>query len=256
MADGRLMRIARRVAALHTYLGEDFLGGPKRFRVADVINLQKGSTAFYVAALMLVYRNSSPAAWTMLGLYGSYGACWLIKDACFPDPSWRRRVTAGGAGVTALLLGLYWVIPFLLISPVLGAKRRAPAPALLAACTALHTLGIAIMLSADAQKFFTLRQRRGLITDGLFARVRHPNYLGEMMVYASYALLVRHPLPWVLLGWIWTQIFGTNMMMVEASLARYPEWNAYRARTGMLLPRLLPKVGTTSEPAPALEARS
>jgi protein-S-isoprenylcysteine O-methyltransferase Ste14 len=244
MADGRLMRIARRVAALNRYLGEDFLGGPKRFRVADVINLQKGSTAFYVAGLMLVYRNSSPAAWTMLGLYGSYGACWLVKDACFPDPSWRKRV------------GLYWVIPYVLISPALGSKRRAAAPGLLAACTALHTLGIAIMLAADAQKFFTLRQRRGLITDGLFARIRHPNYLGEMMVYAAYALLVRHPLPWLILAWIWTQIFGTNMLMVEASLSRYPEWDAYRASTGMLLPRLLPPARNTSAPAAALEARS
>jgi hypothetical protein len=114
-------------------------------------------------------------------------------------------------------------------------------------------LGVAIMLSADAQKYFTLRQRRGLITDGLFARMRHPNYLGEMMVYAAYALLVRHPLPWAILGWIWLQIFGTNMVMVEASLARYPEWNAYRARTGMLLPRLWPPQ-TAATSAPALEA--
>ncbi len=246
MADGRLMRIARRVAALNAYLSENFLGGPKRFRVADVINLQKGSTAFYVAILMLVYRNSSPAAWTMLGLYGSYGACWLVKDACFPDPSWRKRVTAGGAVVTATILGLYWVIPFLLIAPISGSKRREPAPALLAACTALHTLGVGIMLAADAQKFFTT---------GLFALIRHPNYLGEMMVYASYALLVRHQLPWLILGWIWLQIFGTNMLMVEASLSRYPEWNAYRARTGMLLPRLLPPAREMSEPAPAVEGR-
>jgi hypothetical protein len=60
----------------------------------------------------------------------------------------------------------------------------------------------------------------------------------------------------VILGWIWTQIFGTNMLTVEASLSPYPEWNAYRARTGMLLPRLMPQVRNTSEAAAALEARS
>jgi steroid 5-alpha reductase family enzyme len=37
------------------------------------------------------------------------------------------------------------------------------------------------MIAADAQKYFTLRVQRGLITSGMFRYIRHPNYLGEMM---------------------------------------------------------------------------
>ena len=51
------------------------------------------------------------------------------------------------------------------------------------------------MIAADAQKYFTLRVKRGLITDGVHRYVRHPNYLGEMMIYGSFALMVWHWLP-------------------------------------------------------------
>jgi protein-S-isoprenylcysteine O-methyltransferase Ste14 len=61
-----------------------------------------------------------------------------------------------------------------------------------------------------------------------------------MLVYGSYALLVGHWLPWAVLAWVWLGIFLPNMLLAEASLSRYPEWEAYRARTGFLLPRLGP----------------
>ena len=41
--------------------------------------------------------------------------------------------------------------------------------------------------TADVQKYFVLRAKRGLITDGLFSRSRNPNYLGEMFIYGSFA---------------------------------------------------------------------
>jgi hypothetical protein len=93
---------------------------------------------------------------------------------------------------------------------------------------------------SDAHKHFVLQVRRGLITDGLFSRIRHPNYLGEMMLYASFALLAQHWAPWLVLLWVWAGVFLPNILAKEASMARYPEWAAYRARTGLLLPRLWP----------------
>src|SRR3546814_8649818 len=61
--------------------------------------------------------------------------------------------------------------------------------------------------------------------------VRQPNYLGEMMIYASFAMMVGHWLPWVWLAIIWASLFATNMVMKEASMSRYPGWAAYRKRT-------------------------
>ena len=64
------------------------------------------------------------------------------------------------------------------------------------------------MIAADAQKYFTLRVKSGLITDGMFRHVRHPNYLGEMMIYGSFALMVGHWLPWLVLAGVWFGVFA------------------------------------------------
>jgi len=216
-------------------LSHDFLGGPRMLKFAWVINFQKGATFIWVLLLMYLYQNQSIQAWVYLGLHGTYGICWLLKDRVFPDPNWESRITFGGALVAVLfVLGPYWLIPWILISGI----STGASPAWLAVAIAVHTLGIAIMLTADAQKFFTLRHKRGLITDGMFRHVRHPNYLGEMMIYGSYAVVAWHWFPWLLLLLVWTLLFRTNMLMKESSMSRYPEWPAYRARTGMLLPRL------------------
>ena len=78
-----------------------------------------------------------------------------------------------------------------------GALRAdgSPSDAMLMAYIALHTLGVAIMLSADGQKYYTLKYRKGLISEGMFKYIRHPNYLGEIMIYSSYALIVGHWIP-------------------------------------------------------------
>jgi len=203
-----------------------------------VINAQKGATALWVAGLMALYRNGSAEAWIYLALHGTYGLCWILKDLAFPDTRWQVRVTLGGALMAVVgVLGLYWVFPWLLISPVLGSRPPAPLP-LLGGAVALHTLGLFLMVASDAQRHFTLAQRPGLLTDGMFRLVRRPNYLGEMMIYGSYALLVRHWIPWVLLAWVWLSVFLPNMLMTDASLSRHPGWEGYRRRTGLLLPKV------------------
>jgi protein-S-isoprenylcysteine O-methyltransferase Ste14 len=175
-------------------------------------------------------------AWVYLALHGTYGLCWLLKDVAFPDPNFQRKVTFGSAFNTfALVLGPYWVAPFLIVSGTFGAGGPV-SDAYLAGVIALHTFGVALMLSSDAQKYFALREKKGLIEDGLFKHVRHPNYLGEMMIYSSYALLAQHWIPWAILAWVWIELFMVNMLMKEASLSRYPGWAAYKARSGMLLP--------------------
>lgn len=230
--------------ALHRladHLSRDFLGGPRPLKLSWVINAQKGATLLWVAGLMIWYGNGSTEAWIYLALHGTYGVCWILKDLAFPDSRWQVRVTLGGAVMAVVgVLGLYWVLPWLLVSPVLGPRPSAPVP-LLAGAVALHTLGLFLMVGADAQRHFTLRHRSGLMIDGMFRLVRRPNYLGEMMIYASYALLVRHWIAWVILAWVWGAVFLPNMLMTDASLSRHPGWEAYRRRTGLLLPRVPPR---------------
>lgn len=219
---------------LRDYLTEDFLGGPKALKFAWVINLQKGGTLPFVLGLMWWYDCWSATAWVYLGLHGSYGLIWLLKDRLFPDPGWEKPVTFGGAlNAWLFVLAPYWIAPWLIV-----AQRIEQPPAMLGAAVLLYAVGAVLMIGADAQKFFVLRLRPGLIVDGFFARSRNPNYLGEMMLYASFALLAGHWLPWLVLLWVWGGVFLPNMLRKDRRMARYPQWPDYRARTGLLLPRL------------------
>lgn len=223
--------------ALRDHLAFDLFGGPRVLKASWVINLQKGGTLLFVLLLMWRADVWTPTAWTYAALHGSYGVAWLLKDRLFPDPGWERRVTFGGAFMMwALVLGLYWIAPVIVVT-----QRVEQPPWVLGAATFVYVVGVLLMMGSDGQKFFTLRERRGLITSGFFARVRHPNYLGEMMLYGSFAALAGHWVPWAVLAWVWLGVFVPNMLRKEASMARYPEWAAYAARTGFLIPRLLPQ---------------
>jgi protein-S-isoprenylcysteine O-methyltransferase Ste14 len=232
---------------LKDYLAADLLGGPRPFKAAWVINLQKAGTLPFVLGLMAVYDNWSTTAWVYAALHGSYGLCWLLKDRVYPDPNWEGRVTIPAAFMMwALVLGLYWIAPFLLISSGYEA-----APAVLGGATILYALGVVLMMGSDAQKYFVLKAKRGLITDGFFARVRHPNYLGEMMLYASFAIVAGHLLPWLVLAWVWIGVFVPNMLRKERSMSRYPQWEAYKSRSGFLIPQPFGGQELPTEPQPA-----
>jgi hypothetical protein len=107
-------------------------------------------------------------------MQGSYGLVWIIKDLAFPDPAWQRRITIGG-GINAFLsvLGWYWVFGWLLISGASQPTYPLPDYAWFGVCISLCILGCVIMIAADAQKYFTLRLERGLITDSVGYSLRH-----------------------------------------------------------------------------------
>ena len=219
-------------------------GGPRPLKFAWVINFQKGGTFLFLGALMWFYSSRSPAAtgpgaWIYVALHGSYGLTWLLKDLNFPDPHWQNRITIGASVAALCGLGLYWSFGWLLISGTAQPHYPLPEAAWFCLCISLCICGSTIMVVADAQKFYTLRLKRGLITDGVFKYVRHPNYLGEMMIYGAFALLVWHWLPVLVLAYIWGGMFSVNMAMKEASMSRYPEWAAYKKRSWWLVPYLV-----------------
>ncbi len=246
-------RILHQIARLVRYLTVGFPGGPRFLKMSWVINLQKGGTAFFVLVLMAAYDDWSVAACVYLALHGTYGVCWLLKDAVIPDRAWEERVTIGGAvAMWILVLGLYWIFPVLIITDVFG-SRPPPSAGVVGLAVAMHTLGVVLMMASDTQKFFVLQLRRGLIDDGWFARIRHTNYTGEMLLYAAYAVLAQHWLGWAVLGWVWTTVFASNIALKEASLSRYPGWDAYKRRSGLLLPKLLLASSEKARPAPVVE---
>lgn len=232
---------AQRMRRFNQWTMFDMGGGPRLIKLAWVINLQKGASFPFLAFLIWFYADKTPAAtstaaWIYLALHGSYGINWLIKDQLFPDPGWQGRATFASCITGAIGLALYWLAGWIVISGSSPYAYPLPEPAWLGLCTSLCVLGCIIMTAADVQKFTTLKLKRGLISDGMFSYIRHPNYLGEMMIYGSFALLAWHWAPLLVLAYYWGVLFTTNMAMKEASMSRYPEWAAYKKRSWWLLP--------------------
>jgi hypothetical protein len=70
------------------------------------------------------------------------------------------------------------------------------------------------------------------------AYVRHPNYLGEILLYSSFALLSRRLLSFLLLAMVFGFIFIPLNLAKEESLSRYVEFEQWKLRTGMYLPNI------------------
>lgn len=196
------------------------------------INLHKGSTAFFVVGLMFYYRNFSIGPWVYLALHGSYGFLWLLKDRMFPDKQWEQLVSVPYGIFVFLALGLYWIAPWLLIS-----QQIEPSAAIIATSVVLNMFGVMLHYGSDAQKYFTLKYKPGLITEGFFGRCRNTNYLGELLIYSGFALLTVSWIGFIGITAFFIGAFIPNMIKKDKSLSRYSEFTHYKKQSGLLFPK-------------------
>ena len=179
---------------------------------------------------------------------------WLLKEWLYRDASWETPCTLGSAIFLFVGMGLaFWGNIVLLTT---GGGRYDPGPVQLCCIVTMFTLGIWLHHTADTQKYFVLRAKRGLITDGLFSRCRNPNYLGEMMIYAAFAGKYIHPIiiyfihysisafglnhplwwwSWANLIQVWVGLFYPSWLAKDRSMSRYPQWSQYISHTGTML---------------------
>lgn len=201
-------------------------------KLKHIVNLHKGTTAVVVAAMMFYYDNFTIGAWLYLGLHGTYGILWLMKDRIFPDKQWEKEVSFGYGLFAFSALLLYWIAPWILISA--GAVPSGP---VIAGSVFLVTLGTMVHFASDAQKYFVLKIKSGLITDGFFARSRNTNYLGELLIYSGFALASCHWIGWIGIFAFFLIEFIPNMIRKDKSLSRFSEFADYKKRSGFFLPR-------------------
>jgi len=197
------------------------------------INLHKGSTAIFVVGLMFYYQNFSIGTWVYLALHGSYGFLWLLKDRMFPDKQWEQLVSVPYGIFVFLVLGLYWIAPWLLIS-----QQIEPSAAIIAVAVVLNMFGVMLHYGSDAQKYFTLKYKPGLITEGFFARCRNTNYLGELLIYSGFGLLTVSWIGFIGITAFFIGAFIPNMITKDKSLSRYPDFENYKKQSGLLFPSL------------------
>ena len=217
---------------LTNYLSTDIPPGPKILKLKHVINLQKGGTFFYVLSLMNYFKNYNKTAYLYLSLHGTYGLIWLIKDAVIPDKGWERKSTILSSIATFLLvLGPYWVSPYLIIKNKVNISNVRSA-----LCIFTHTLGCVIMMASDTQKYFQLENGKKLINDGWFKKSRNINYLSEMMIYSSYAMLGNSKIPYYILFYIWSVLFIPNMLSKDQRIMKKVGGKEYIKKSSLLFP--------------------
>jgi steroid 5-alpha reductase family enzyme len=197
------------------------------------VDTHKGLTFAAVLVMMAIFdRWGSPAAWVYLALHGTYGLLWVLKSRIFPDQQWEKRVGWGFGLISWLSLTLYW-IPALLVM-----TRADPTPPwLLALSIGLYATGLFFHFASDMQKHTALRLHPGqLISDGLFALSRNPNYFGELLIYAAFALLTVSWLGFVPLALFIIFYWIPNMRRKDTVLAQMEGFEEYRKKTKWFIP--------------------
>jgi protein-S-isoprenylcysteine O-methyltransferase Ste14 len=205
-----------------------------RLKVATYINAHKILVFPVVVGLMWYYDNWSTDAFVYLAMHGTYSILWLLKHSMYSDRRFEQKVPLWfGVPFIFVPLAGYYAAPYLLIS-----SRAAVPPPVVALALSIYILGVFYHYVSDAQKYYILQIRKGLIKEGLFSRTRNSNYFGEILIYTGYAIMSFHWLPFlVLAGWVFG-FFVRNMLAKDRSMSRYPDFAEYKGRTGLLFPRL------------------
>ena len=185
-------------------------------KLNQIINLHKGLTVFVVAGLMMFYKNYSIAAWVYLALHGTYGILWLLKEKIFPDPYFKEKINFITSITGFIFLGSYWIAPFILIS-----SQKSVSSPIIAASISINIIGVFLHFASDAQKYFTLRIQKELIRDGFFKNIRNTNYLGEILIYLSFAILSMSYIPFAVLALFFFVVFLPRMIKKDKSLTKY-----------------------------------
>ena len=202
-------------------------------KLNQIINLHKGLTIFVVSGLMIFYKNYSIAAWVYLSLHGTYGILWLLKEKIFPDPYFKEKINFITSITGFIFLGSYWIAPFILIS-----SQKLVSSPIIAASISLNIIGVFLHFASDAQKYFTLRIQKELIKDGFFKNIRNTNYLGEILIYLSFAILSMSYIPFLILALFFFVVFLPRMIKKDKSLTKYPSFDKYKQISGLLFPKI------------------
>ena len=201
-------------------------------KLNQLINLHKGMTAFVVLGLMFFYNNFTIAPLVYLALHGTYGLLWLLKEKVFPDPYFKEQINFLTSVTGFIFLASYWIAPYILIS-----SSQSVPDFIIAASISINIIGVFLHFASDTQKYFSLKFKKDLIKDGFFKNIRNTNYLGEILIYLSFAMLSMSLIPFAILAIFFFVVFLPRMIKKDKSLTKYASFEDYKKKTGLILPK-------------------
>ncbi len=201
-------------------------------KLNQLINLHKGMTAFVVLGLMFFYNNFTIGPLVYLALHGTYGLLWLLKEKIFPDPYFKEKINFLTSVTGFIFLGSYWIAPYILISSL-----KSVPDFVIAASISINIIGVFLHFASDTQKYFSLKLKKDLIKEGFFRNIRNTNYLGEILIYLSFAILSMSFIPFAILAIFFFVVFLPRMKKKDKSLTKYASFEDYKKKTGLILPK-------------------
>jgi steroid 5-alpha reductase family enzyme len=156
---------------------------------------------------------------------------------------WGRAAPRKAFFFIYMLQGLIMLVVSLPIT-VASASPARPLAVLDVVGAIVFAGGLLVEAVADAQLAAHVRrpENKGrLMTRGLWAVSRHPNYFGESLLWWGIGLMAlpsRHGLPALLGPLVITLLllFVSGVPLLEKKYGGRPDWEAYKARTSMFVP--------------------
>ncbi len=181
-------------------------------------------------------------------------ANWAIGWTGLDHEDWRYRMLYETAPMPRWAVSLTSVHLFPLIVVTLGSIPMAIVAShsdrnfgvldVIAIVVALTGVALQQFADLDLRRFNRTKQPGDVLNTGLWSRSRHPNYLGEMCWWWSLFIFVLAAEPgswWAGVGALSMTImfFAASIPIAEKrSAERRPGWEAYKASTPMVFPRL------------------
>jgi len=115
----------------------------------------------------------------------------------------------------------------------------------------LFCIGVVCMIATDVQKTVALAYFKELkkydpkgytgrtIDDMYCGSSRNLNFLGEIMLYTAFLVVVGDSRAYLMFPALWCVILFPNMLKKELSMSKKRAWPVYREQTLFLLPRLI-----------------
>ena len=230
-----------------------------RLRDAGVIDFYWAPGFFVILLVTGVVSGFNSAVLTMVGLVGLWSyrlTSHLVerhRNATAEDGRYAAMRAAGGASYwwTSLfkIFLLQGLLQWMIATPIhvlSGLDGSVLFPAILLAGLVLYGAGMAIETISDRQlRAFKMRKPidGSLLSSGLFSISRHPNYLGEMVLWTGLALVA-----FAFSGSMWafagplllivTMVFVSIPLTEDYLRQTKPAFETWASRTPMLIPRL------------------
>jgi len=201
------------------------------------INVAKVVTIVLLLAMAATIGVRDMRQAVYLGLHVSYCLWWLLEQWVYPE---RRRqlftepVGVAGFASAVLIVGVVYSLPGLLafLNPVPIAYGT------VALALGMFSFGSLINASADVQKMTAKAMGAGLVSDGIWRRVRHVNYLGDLLRYLSFAVVAGSPWAYLVPGLVLLIYLQRIQQKEQRMQSRYEGFTTYQQQSVRLLPGL------------------